>query len=143
MGGLMLDFENNLKHTLAFTPAAVTSGQQSASADMLGFGVCAWYVLVGVDSGLDGSNYISLELEESDDDSTFTDVADGDMTNATGGGSGQFALIDSTAEDAAVFLTEYRGGSRYVRAVLNITGTVNCPIGVLAVRGAYKYPPVS
>lgn len=147
MGGNIRDFENNLKHTQVLDPAAVTADVNCASVDLLGYGSCAFYVLVG-ESGdtLSESVKIELEIEDSDDNSTFADAADTDITNTVSGtNDGCFAVIDAAAEDDAVYMTEYRGSSRYARVVVNVTGTHSngTPIGVLAVRGQPQTMPVS
>jgi len=147
MGGNLRDFENNLKYTQLIDPAAATADVDSASVDMANYESVAFYVLVGATGDtLDGSNHIQLEIETSADDSTFADCADAYITNAvTGTNTGTFALINAADEDDAVYMTEYRGNARYVRVVVNVTGTHTngTPIAVLALRGQAKNLPVS
>ena len=125
--------------------AAVSADANLTAVDLKGYDSCAFGVDVGVDSALAAGHYWSLELEESDDNSSFTDVATTDMNTTTGTAStsGQFALIDSTDEDAVLHLVEYLGDKRYVRVVLNETGTCSGPMCVFCIRSGYKYPPVS
>jgi len=93
---------------------------------------------------LSGSVKIELEIEESDDDSTFDDAEDADLSSSVSGtNAGTFAVIDDGAEDA-VYTTSYKGDNtkkRYVRPVINVTGTHTngTPIGILAVRFGKKY----
>ena len=129
--------------TILAATAAVSADNDGTGLDTLLYDSNGFVVQIGTDSALDGSNYWSMELEESDDNSTFTDVADADMYTATGSGSGQFALCDATSEDAAHFTVWYRGTKRYIRVVLNETGTLSGPIAVLGVQSGYKYGPVS
>jgi hypothetical protein len=141
----MRDIEANVRHDQVVDPAALTADADSASVDMKDYDHVAFYALVGATGDtLDASNDINLEVEESADDSTFTDVANADITNAvTGANTGTFAHIDAAAEDDAVYMTQYKGTARYVRVVLNVTGTHTngTPIGVLAVRfGAERVP---
>jgi len=91
---------------------------------------------------LSGTVYVSVELEESADDITYTDVADADMANSTGGGSGQFALIDDPAEDDVVAITGYRGSKRYIRVVFNLTGTHTngIPVSATVIAEANNQP---
>ena len=70
------------------------------------------------------ANFLSLELEESDDNVTYTDVAASDIVGGNGGASGQFALIDSATEDDVVVSVAYIGTKKYIRAVANFSGTV-------------------
>jgi len=73
---------------------------------------------------LSGSVYIELEIEESDDDSTYTDVADADLSNFVAGtNDGTFAKIIASTMVSNIYKCQYKGSSRYVRAVINVTGT--------------------
>ena len=135
---MLKDIEANLRHDQVIDPVTLTADADSSSIDMKDYRHCAFYALVG-ESGdtLSGSVYVELELEESADDSTFTDVADAHITNAVDGtNDGTFAKIDAAAEDDAVFMTQYSGPARYVRAVVNVTGTHTngIPIGIVAFR---------
>ena len=144
---MMRDFENNLKHDLVVETAAITADTDGASVDMKDYSHVAFYALVGQSGDtLSGSVYIELELEESDDDSTFSDCADADVTNTvTGNNTGTFAKIDAAAEDQAIYMCEYKGSKRYVRPVVNVSGTHSngTPIGIMAVRSGHDTLPVS
>lgn len=73
---------------------------------------------------LSGSVKVELELEHSDDGTTFTDCADTDLSAAvTGTNPGTWAVIDDNAEDDVVKVVTYRGEKPYVRPVVNKTGT--------------------
>jgi tRNA G37 N-methylase Trm5 len=86
------------------------------------------------DSGdtLSGSVMVELELEESDDNTTYTDCANAALENATTGATGAvtgtnlgtFAVIDAPTEDSAMFYVRYVGSKRYSRVVVNKTGTI-------------------
>ncbi len=141
----MRDIEGYVRHDQLVDPAAATADVDSASVDMKDYSHVAFYVLVGATGDtLDGSNDINLEVEESADDSSFSDCADADITNAvTGANTGTFAHIDAGAEDDALYMTQYKGSARYVRVVINVTGTHTngTPVGVLAMRfGAERVP---
>ena len=135
---MLRDIEANLRHDQVVDPVVLTADADGASVDMKDYSHVAFYALVG-ESGdtLSGSVLVDLEVEESDDDSTFTDVADADITNAvTGTTTGTFGRIDAAAEDDAVYMTQYKGNARYVRPVVNLTGTHTngIPIGIVAFR---------
>lgn len=141
------DFPNNIKVDQVIDPDTITADTDGASVDLKDYEWVAFLALVG-ESGdtLSGSVYIELEVEESDDDSTFTDVADADLSDTvTGNNTGTFGKIDAAAEDDAVFTTQYRGSSRYVRPVINLTGTHTngTPIGIVALRMGKNELPVS
>ncbi|QDV34916.1 hypothetical protein [Tautonia plasticadhaerens] len=95
---------------------------------------------------LSGSVYIELEVEESDDNTNWTDVANADLTNyVTGTNPGTVAVIDAPAEDSNVFAVGYKGSKRYIRGVFNVTGThsTGTPVGVLGLRGRNRQAPVN
>lgn len=143
----MRDIEGQVRHDQVIDPVVLTADADGASVDMQQYEHVAFYALVG-ESGdtLSGTVYLELELEESADDSTFTDVADADMTNTvTGNNDGTFAKIDAAAEDDAVYMTQYKGSKRYVRPVVNISGTHSngIPVGILAERFGAESLPVT
>lgn len=135
----MRDLHNNLSVVRVLDAATITAdGAGDADVDLQGYNGCEMIVVVGASGDtLSGSVKISLELEESDDDTTYTDVADADILGATGAGSGQFALIDDPSEDDTVYSAGYIGDKRYLRLIVNVTGTHTngTPIGACAIRG--------
>lgn len=139
------DLINLLLKTQVVDPAAATADANGASVDMLGYNSVMFLALVGeTGDTLDGSNYIELELEESDDDSTFTDCADADVRDTvTGTNTGTFALINAAAEDDTLYYAQYTGSKRYVRPVINVTGTHTngTPIGIVALQGGADVLP--
>jgi len=133
--------------TQLLDPVAVTADVNSASVDTRGFDSLLLVVAVG-ESGdtLDASNDINLEVEDSPDDSAWTDCVDADLMAAvTGANTGTFAHIDAATEDDAVYFTGYRGTQRYVRVVVNVTGTHTngTPIGIVAIQGHAHVRPVN
>lgn len=142
---MSLDLENITTAQQVIDPVVVTADALSEAIDMAGFNACNIAVLVG-ESGdtLSGSVYIELELQESDDNSTYTACADADITNAvTGTNTGTFALIDAAAEDDAVYQCKYLGDKQYVKVNVNVTGTHTngTPIGAVAYKSGENYLP--
>ena len=140
-----MDLENQTTISQVTDPVVVSADALSSVIDQAGFRDVTVLAAVG-ESGdtLSGSVYIELEMQESDDDSTYTACADADITNAvTGTNTGTFALIDAAAEDDAVFASQYLGDKQYVKVNINVTGTHTngTPIGVLAVQSGENYLP--
>lgn len=138
MGGNIRDFEGNIAATQILDPVVLTADTDCASVDMKGYSSVAFYALVG-ESGdtLDVNNYIELNVEVSTDDSTFADAPADSVTNSAGGAAtGNFALIRAATGDDTLYVTQYRGGVRYVRVEIDVTGTHTngTPIAVLALR---------
>lgn len=135
----MRDFEANIRADQVVNPVVLDTDadEDGSSVDLKDYDHVQFEALVG-ESGdtLSVSVYIELELEESDDNSTFTDVADTDITNAvTGANTGTFAKIVLGGDDT-LYMTQYKGSKRYVRPVVNMTGTHTngTPVGVVAHR---------
>lgn len=114
-----------------------TGDANGTGVDLSGYNSALVFATVGIDAGLDGSNYIAFELEESDDNSTFTDVAAASMlceSPAAASTGGQFLLVDATSEDDVVAQCSYMGTKRYIRVVANITGTVSVICSAFVLR---------
>lgn len=143
----MKDLFSNLAVTQLIDPATITSDTNGSSVDMQGYNSLMMVANIG-ESGdtLSGSVKIEMELEESDDDATFTDVADANMVGEVAGtNDGTFAVVDDAAEDDARYICGYKGTKRYVRPVINVTGTHTngTPIGVTALQGHAENAPVN
>ena len=142
----MMDLENQTTISQVVDPAVTSIDVLSTVVDMAGFRDVTALVTVG-ESGdtLSGTVYVELEMQESDDDSTYTACADADITNAVAGSTntGTFALIDAAAEDDAVYASQYLGSKQYVKVNINLTGTHTngIPVGVLAVQSGENYLP--
>ena len=121
-------------------PDTVTTSATGGGVDRWdGNGENVMFVVAVGESGdtLSGTVYFLLELEHSDDGSTWTDCADADLsTSITGTNTGTFAKIDAAAEDDAAYKTSYVGNKPHVRCIVNAVGTHSngTPIGVVAIR---------
>jgi hypothetical protein len=90
---------------------------------------------------------LELEVEESADNSSFTDVADAHLIGYVAGtNDGCFGVIDYGDEDQLVYYASYIGSKRYIRVVCNYvsTGTAPAditPVSATVVRMYPKYGP--
>ena len=110
----MRDITNNLDLKRAFAPAAaVTDGtaQVSTVCDLKGYGACMLAVALGVQSDADAT--WSVLIEDSDDNVTFSAVAD-EYLNGTEALAG-FQFDD----DNECRKIGYTGIKRYVRATVD------------------------
>jgi len=140
------DLRSNVKVSELYAAAAVTSDANSAAVDMQGFESLVIMGVFGAEGDtLSGSVYTQLELEESDDNSTFTDVAAADMLGEVGAANGLWTTINVAADASNVYTVAYTGSKRYVRCVINVTGThSNGTItGIYALQGHPSDAPVS
>lgn len=133
------NFDLDHEVTQVLDPAVITEDTNCASVDKTGYDFVTFLALIG-ESGdtLAADLCIELEVEDSPDDSDFTDVDDAYLSTVVVGSSendGTFAEINAAAEDDAVYKTTYRGSAKYVRPVVNVTGTHTngTPIGIVAI----------
>ena len=130
----MKDLSNNISPAVSLAAATRTAAANGTGVDLQGYESATVLVDVGAEGDtLSSSVYFEVSLEESDDDSTYTDVA-------------QAGIIDGTATgnpDSAggIFRVGYVGNSRYIRVVLAKTGTHSngTPLGAMVVRGSARH----
>jgi hypothetical protein len=97
---------------------------------------------IGVSSGsitdlaYGGGRAMVFELEESDDNSTYTDVAAADMI-------GSFPANRTSGTDGITSKVGYIGDKRYIRVVANISGSASTPVFALVARCHAHQRPVS
>ncbi len=143
----MRSLHENIKITKLLDPLIRTADANSTAVDVLGYESLVMAAMIGITGDtLSGSVKVEVEVEESDDNSTFTDVANADLTNyVTGTNVGTIAVIDDNAEDDVIVSTGYKGSKRYVRLVFNYTGTHTNGIEVAAfsVQGHPAIAPVT
>lgn len=123
-------------------PAVRNADLNTGSLDTLGYdsAVIMFHVGLSADT-INTTNKIELEIEESDDNSAWNDAPNASLVNPDTGAAGFVAatnvgttvVIDSAAKDELIYAVRYAGSKRYVRAVLNFSGThtTGTPIGVL------------
>ncbi|AWM37031.1 hypothetical protein GobsT_50670 [Gemmata obscuriglobus] len=128
-------------------PVARTADANSTGMDLRDAESAALLFVVGDSPDtLSGTNKIELEVEESDDNSTWTDVANADLTNYVAAtNTGTAALIDAPSEDSLAVIVGYKGYKRYIRGVVNVSGThsTGTTIGVIGLRGGNHTQPVN
>lgn len=128
-----LDNVNDFSVAQSLVPAARTAAGNGTGVDLAGYNAAAVIITSGVIT--DGTLY-TFEVQESDDNSTFTAVADADLIGT------EPALAAS--DDNVVREVGYKGIKRYIRVA--ITGATGSPAtgGVFAafvVRGKpRKFP---
>lgn len=144
----------DLLHFMGLTPTVSigcvvkTADTNGASADLQGYEGGALIVAALGANGdtMSATVKMEIEVEESDDDSTFSDVADTDLLNFVAGtNDGCMAVDDGTADDLQFYIAQYTGSKRYIRGVLNVTGThsTGTIVGIAIIPLGYKYPPTA
>lgn len=127
------DLYHNISAVKSISPAARTASHNGAGVDIRGYESATALVSVGV--WTDGTH--TFELQESDDDSTYTAVADSDLL-------GSEPVVDAADEDEQVYAVGYSGTKRYLRVVATVaSATTGAIYGVTIVRGHPALAPTS
>lgn len=137
----MRDLYRNILVTQHYNPVTRSATTTSTTVDLQGYNSANVLFSLGQSGDtLSGSTYWSLKLTESDNDSTYTDVAVSDLTNGAA-----TILVDSPSKDKTVYGFGYIGKKRYLRGVASPLGvhTNGTPIGIIALRGTAAYSPVN
>jgi len=142
------DLIQNTKCTrMIHAVAAAATTASAAPLDLLGYDSALILIDIGVDAAADADDYWTITLTESDDDSTYTNVAAADMI-VTGGGAlaaaGFGAIVNGTASagvslaDDILIQIAYIGDKRYLEVTFTGTSTtadLATPISVIGIAG--------
>jgi hypothetical protein len=115
----MKDLKSQLAVVHLLDPAdTADTDTVSLILDTAGFDGALLAVSVGAITGVDASNYLVPEIQESAT-TTGTDFTVVDAADV----HGAFTKIDATSEDQVTQVVGYKGSKRYIRVNLNFTGT--------------------
>ena len=134
----MRDLNDNIAVSQMLSSLIRTADATSASIDLQGFDSAECVVNVGVSGDtLSGTVYWDFILQESDDDTVFTVVADADALSNNTLASGIFQVVDVTGEESTAYKVGYIGGKRYVHVLADATGThsTGTSFGVIGIKG--------
>ena len=134
---------NNIATAVSLVSAVRTGAGNGTGVDLQGYESATLIADVGAEGiTLNGTNYFELSLEHSDDNSTFSDVAQADIVDGTISSGGIWLKLDGTAggnPDTAgeIYRVGYVGGKRYIRGVIAIGGShsTGTPIGMFVIKG--------
>ena len=106
----MKDLSNNISPAVSLAAATRTAAANGTGVDLQGYESATVLVDVGAEGDtLSSSVYFEVSLEESDDDSTYTDVAQASIVDGTIASGGIFLKLDGTANgNPAVSYTHLR-----------------------------------
>lgn len=126
----MRDIVHNIGVVQSVAPADLAATTNGTAVDLLGFDSVAFVVTTGARTA---SGAFTLKLQESDDNSTFTDVEAGHYQAPISGN----LPADSTVK------VGYRGFKRYVRPVLTKGSGTSMFASVIAIKGNASERPVA
>ncbi len=114
------DLKSNINAVQSLAPAARTASANGASADLREYDSAL--ALLSLGAYTDGE--YSFKLQESDDDSTFTDVVAADL-------QGSFTSISNATGQNALQRVGYAGTKRYIRFVVTEGGSPTPSTGLV------------
>ena len=128
----MRDLHNNLISSASLNPATRTASANGSSANMQGYEAAE--VIVHAGAYTDGTH--ALTLEESTNDSTFTDVAAADIL-------GTEPTISASAGQNKTYRFGYIGSKQYIRVITTVTGSpqTGALYGAVILRGKKRDVP--
>lgn len=152
------DLHSNIKTVQHLAAAAYTTTQTPANGvNRAGFSMLEFLIAIGVVSDFvaspvgDGS--WTFKLQESDDDSAFTDVVTAadvlvgsakSPVTTPNASTGIFLTVDADAEDVQVYRIGYIGAKQYVRVVSTAVSTPgSSPLAIIAVLGNPAIAPTA
>jgi hypothetical protein len=134
--------------TQMLLPQTLTTTTLSSKIDLQDASDAMIEATIGVQGDtLSGSIYWELELQDSNDDSTYTAVVDANISNPVSGrtATGTMAAIVASAGCSQVYLAAYRGNKRYVKLNIRATGShsTGTIIGVTGFGWVNRAQPVN
>jgi len=128
------DLRSNLNAAQSIAPQAVTAALNGAGVDCANFASVEIELNLGTFAGTTPS--MTLKIQESADNSTFTDVATAELNG------GALPTID-TSNDVAILTRGYLGGKRYLRVRVDaISGAgASLPMAATIRRGNPRKAP--
>jgi hypothetical protein len=131
---IMKDIYNMLDSDASINVLARAATVTGSGVDLQGYQGALAIAVIGSEWVGNAGSY-ALKLQESADNSTFSDVAAGDILGTQPTLSGQIGRGD--------ILWGYKGSKRYVRAVATHTGdtSTNVTFGVIIVKGLKGHGP--
>ena len=124
----MKDMKNNMDAVLSINSATYNTDQTGAGVDLRQFDSA----MALIQSGALTNGTHTPKMQESDDDSTYTDVAAADL-------EGSFANLVADA----IQRVGYKGAKRYIRIFVTSNGAAGMIYGSSIVRGTPHTSPVA
>lgn len=144
---MLRELVGKLKLVSSLLPAVRTADANGSAADLQGYDSAEIVAHIGLSGDtLSGSVKMEVEVEHSDDNSSWSDCADADLSSTvTGTNTGTIAVIDAAADDEQIYKSGYKGNKRYVRVVFNYTGTHTngLPASAMIIAGHPHQAPVA
>lgn len=141
---MMKDIHSGVTSLVALAAAALSADTNGPTIDLKGFDGCLLVLNVGVGGiTFSGTNKVDFILQESDDGSAWTAVADRDILGqAATVVDGKVRTLSAAHAAAATYRFGYKGYKRYVRIVADFSGThgTATPMSAIAILRGMDNP---
>lgn len=141
------DLVSDLKANTLIGAETLAADNTPTSIDLAGYGSCT--ILISVGAGgitFSGTNKIEFVLTESDDNSSFSNVASTDIIHAVQAvSSGIVYSLTAAHASADTVRFGYKGTKRYLKLLADFSGThgTGTPISATAILGHPLSGPVA
>lgn len=126
------DMKSNVDAAISLSPAARNASANGTGVDLRGYDAAECILQFG--TWTDGTH--TPKLQESDDNSSFSDVTAGDL-------QGSFTPVSSAGGSNTVQRVGYIGVKRYVRAVMTVAGATTGAVSAAVIaRAAPSFLPL-
>jgi hypothetical protein len=126
---------NNLLVRQSLTPAARTASANGTGVDRNGSGAMFQAAVIVVTTGTITDGTHTIEVQDSDDNTTFAAVADDYLQGAE--------PVIAAADDNVVYHIGYLGRKRYLRTIVTVAGTTTGGVyGAAVILGDPRVMPV-
>ena len=143
----MFDLKNNIELVESLNAIVKDADANSTGIDTQGSNSAMVMVNVGAPGiTFSGTNKVDIKLEDSADNSTFAAVTNNNfVTGGTVDSAGIWQTIDANGECNAVYGLGYVGPERYIRVVLDFSGThgTGTVFGVTGALGNLESAPTA
>ena len=141
---MMRDLATKIVPINVFGPVVLAADNTPAAIDLAGFNSAVILLSIGIGGiTFDATNKVEFKVTHSDDNSTYTDVADADMQGVTGITSGIIKSLVAAHAAAATYEYGYVGNKRYLKILADFSGThgTGTPLAVKVIKGNGVYKP--
>jgi hypothetical protein len=134
---MLRSFYGLMKALQVLAPISVSASTNTAGVNVSDYGSLSFLVNVAA-FAFDGTNKLSIILQESDEDVDASYAActgDSMYDGAEDATTGTYKVLDSTDDQNSAHLIPYRGHKKFARVRLLEAGTVAAIVGVTALLG--------
>ena len=135
----MKDFHSGMLAVSVLPAAVLTADNTPVAIDLQGYDAAELLLSIGAGGiTFSGTNKIEFILTHSDDDSTYTAVADADMLGVSSITSGIIKSLVAAHATGAVYRFGYVGDKRYLKLLADFSGThgTGTPIAAALLKGS-------